>query len=269
MGSMRVIEWEAFLEEGFSRGGAGGDGGGMYAAVTVGIFDGVHRGHQALIGRITRRAPRMTPVVVTFRENHKNRNPAYAGDISSFRQKAALFESRGVAVTVAADLSGAFGRMSGAEFLRLLRERGGMGFLAVGSDFRCGYRLDTDAPAIKKLNAEEGVPTDIVEALAEGGLPVSSSRVRGAIARGELDEAAALLGRRFCLDVSGAEIRAEGAGGGLICRAAALGRVLPPPGRYGVLLRDSGEDPGERAEVTIGEGSIRIPARRRCEFIEF
>jgi len=261
MGSMRVIEWEAFLEEGIACG--------MNTAMTVGVFDGVHRGHEALIDRIVRHDPRMIPVIVTFRENHKNRAPAYSGDISSFRQKAALFESRGVAVTVVADLSGSFRRMSGSEFLRLLRERGKMGFLAIGSNFRCGYRLDTDAPMIKKLNAEEGIPTDIVEALAEEGLPISSSRIRRAITQGKLDEAAALLGRPFCLDVSGAEVRAEGASGGLICRTAALGLVLPPPGRYSVLLRKSNDDPGKRTEITIVEGGIRIPSCHGCEFIEF
>ena len=248
---MRILEWDEFLKEGPGAGD-------KPAAVTVGVFDGVHRGHRELIQRITLCG--QMPVVVTFRNNHKKPGHSYPGDITRFGQKAALFESMGAAVTVAADLSESFRRMSGADFFRLLRERGNMGFLAVGSNFRCGHNLDTDAPMIQQLNAAHGIPVDIVETLTEEGLPISSSRIRKAIAQGNLAEAAVMLGRPFAIDLSGADIMPhKNSCTDIVCRIADLGYVLPPPGRYAVLIY--GENcAGKQAQIQIEDGLLRLPA---------
>lgn len=262
---MRILEWQEFLDKGIP----GCDS----SAITVGVFDGVHRGHRALIERIVQYGRGALPVIVTFRQNHKNRNPAYQGDISSFRQRMALFEKLGVELTVAADLSGSFRHMSGEDFLGLLREHGKMRFLAVGSNFRCGYHLDTDAELIRELNGAKGIPTDIVESLMEKGLPISSSRIRAAVSRGELDEATLMLGRRFTFDLEGAEKTGQkDAEAALIVDALALGRVLPPPGSYRVLLRRGDSPvPGEAipAEITAEQGRLTVPAIPGCEYIEF
>jgi riboflavin kinase/FMN adenylyltransferase len=247
---MQIIEWHQFLKEGLPLNG-------KPASVTVGVFDGVHRGHQALIKRIVSHEKNAVPVVVTFRQNHKNaRNGEglYLGDIQSFRQRVAAFENLGAELTIVIEFSESFRHMSGAEFFQILRERGKMGFLAVGSDFRCGYRLDTDAPMIKKINEARGVPAEIVESLTEGSTPISSSRIRAAIARGRLGEAAAMLGYPYTVDIG------DTAAGGLIYNAASQGIVLPPPGRYQVLLHKKAAA-GKAAEIQIEiqEGCIRLP----------
>ena len=218
--------------------------------MTVGVFDGVHRGHRALIERVLTFDPRALPVIITFRQNHKKRNPAYPGDINSFRQKIALFESLGISLVVAADLNVSFRHMGGAEFLGLLRERGNMRFLAVGSNFRCGYHLDTDASGIKDMNAREWIPTDIVETLTEDGEVISSSRIRKAIFQGKLGEAQAMLSRPHILDLG------DGAG-----------QVLPPPGSYGVKFHE--RDGSSRAgKIEIEQGGI-VDAPPTAEYIEF
>jgi riboflavin kinase/FMN adenylyltransferase len=228
--------------------------------MTVGVFDGVHRGHRALIERVVRHDDRCVPVIITFRRNHKGvrYGKGYAGDILSFRQKTALIEDLGVSLAMVIEFSESFRRLPGPEFIRLLEEHGSMGFLAVGSNFRCGYHLDTDAPAIQRLNALRGIPTDVVEALEEGSCPISSSRIRGAIAGGSLREAAAMLGRNYIVDISDAGVSSGGPDH--LYDLASRGRVLPPPGRYPVLLR-KGSDPGAAvpAEVLVEPGSIRIP----------
>jgi riboflavin kinase/FMN adenylyltransferase len=188
---MLVIDWPQFLENGLlARAGAPEKN---LASVTIGVFDGVHRGHQALIERIVSHNADYAPAVITFRQNHKQEENA--PDIQTFEQKLAMFEKLGIKITLAVDFTESFRRMAGIEFLEILSKRGGIGFLAVGNNFRCGYRLDTDAAAIQKFFAEKNIPVEIVPEVMEGALPVSSSRIRSAITSGDLLLAEKMLGR--------------------------------------------------------------------------
>jgi riboflavin kinase/FMN adenylyltransferase len=219
-------------------------------------------GHQALIERAVRHDSRSVPVIVTFRQNHKKAGAGqgYAGDILSFRQKTTPLESLGAAFILIIDFSESFRRLPGLEFFRLLEEHGNTGFLAVGSNFHCGYRRDTDTPVIQRMNALRGIPTDIVESLTEGSRPISSSRVRASVAVGNLRKAAAMLGRNYTVDVSGSLVPPTGSG--IAWDIAFLGRVLPPPGRYPGLLHGKRVPSGQvslMAEALIEPGIIRVP----------
>jgi len=262
---MRVIEWSQFLEENSPLGG-------NPSAVTVGIFDGVHRGHQALIERVVSQKPGAAPVVITFRQsNHKKvSGSGHRGDILTFRQKVAIFESLGVSLTIVIEFSEAFSRMSGAEFLQILYDYGKMSFMAVGSNFRCGYRLGTDALMIRELNAQRDISTCILPPLTEGGHPISSSKIRAAIVQGKLELAKAMLGRPFTVDLFGASSPVRTADG-FAYDIAGCGCILPPPGRYPVLLL--GKD-GDRkpVEILIEGGSVIIAGHLEgfCpEYVEF
>jgi len=164
--------------------------------MTIGVFDGVHIGHRALVERITARrggpSP-MTPVIITFRDNHKLENAA--GAIQTFEQKAATLEQSGIETLIVIDFTDTFKRMAGGEFLRLCYERGRPGFLAVGSDFHCGYKSDTDAFSVREFFKARNVPVEIVPEVLEGAQPVSSSRIREAIAAGNIKLAEKMLGR--------------------------------------------------------------------------
>jgi riboflavin kinase/FMN adenylyltransferase len=250
---MQIIEWSQFLKDGLPLEG-------KRASMNIGIFDGVHRGHRVLIDRIVRHDDFSVPVIITFKQNYKkaDRGQGYIGDISSFRQKSALIESLGVKLILIIDFSESFRRLPGLEFIRLLEEHGNMGFFAVGSNFRCGYQLDTDAQAIQKINALRGIPTDIVEVLMENSYPISSSRIRSAIAGGNLREAAAMLGYNYTADILDAAVPSVGSD--LSWNLASRGRVLPPPGRYPALLhRKSGLEGPLRTEALIEGGILRIP----------
>jgi riboflavin kinase/FMN adenylyltransferase len=244
---MRIIEWPRFLEE--SR-----PFGEKRSSVTVGIFDGVHRGHQSLIGRVVSQkdSSQTLPVVITFKQG---RHKKAQGDILSFRQKTAIFESLGVAVTIVIEFSESFRRMRGADFLQILHEHGNMGFMAAGGNFRCGYQLDTDAAAIRDFNSRRSVPTDIIQPLTEGQQPISSALIRTAVTRGELRAAAAMLGRPFTVDLDGASVSDAG---GRAYDIAGLGRILPPPGRYQVTLLDKSLDrsAGRQTEISIKDGNV-------------
>jgi riboflavin kinase/FMN adenylyltransferase len=200
-------------------------------ALSIGVFDGVHRGHQKLIEKVRDYAARYGAQggIITFIRNPSRvLYPArYPGDIYSLPQKLKTLEELGLGFTVLIDFSGDFSNIMGSEFVALIG-LGRVGYLALGANFRCGRRLDTDGRAIRELAAPFGTLTELVSQVREGGVPVSSSRIRQALLAGDIAGASALLGRPFRLDLEGLRPQGEG-------RCYDLGhegRVLPPDGRY-------------------------------------
>jgi riboflavin kinase/FMN adenylyltransferase len=206
---MQIIEWPQFLQSGLSLKE-------KQTSMTVGVFDGVHRGHQALIERVVSHNAEYVPVVITFRENHKRdtvktlpEKETHAeaqrrkeeglrfSDILTFEERAKVLADMGVQILLVVDFTESFRNMSGIEFLEILMERGNVGFFAVGSNFRCGRNLDTDAAAIGGFFSSRGVPFETAPEVMEGGLPISSSRIRAALAAGDIGLAEEMLGRQY------------------------------------------------------------------------
>ena len=185
---MRIVDWNDFTGGGLPFAGP--------LALTVGVFDGLHLGHRALIDRILGESGALA-TVVTFSQNPLRvvRPEGFAGDIFSPERKLALLEELGVGLVVMIDFSREFANMSGRDFIGLLLDGRPVRLVALGSDFRCGYGLDTGAGDIAALAAERGVETWIAPPVMDGGWPVSSSRIRIALAAGHLAEAERLLGR--------------------------------------------------------------------------
>jgi riboflavin kinase/FMN adenylyltransferase len=203
---MQIIDWPAFLENGLPIKD-------KKTSVTVGVFDGVHRGHKALIERVVSYNADYAPVVVTFRKNHKRdsqksshkdtkaqrtqREELRFFDILNFKQKTKILAELGVQILLIIDFTESFRNTGGIEFLQLLTERANVGFFAVGSGFRCGRDLDTDAAAIGGFLSSRGIPFETAPHVMEGGQPISSSRIRAAIAAGDTELAEAMLGRAY------------------------------------------------------------------------
>ena len=210
---MLVIDWPEFLEKGLPQPDKLSAAGLPKTAMTIGIFDGVHRGHQALIKRVVSHNANVSsdsfiPVIITFRENEElranglqtelpplnHKNSKTLGNIQSFEERLEAFGRLGVEITLVIDFTESFRRIRGIEFLETLNKHGNIGFFAVGSSFRCGYQLDTDAAAIRDYFVSRNVQVEIVPEVAEGTLPISSSRIRAAIANGDLQLAQSMLG---------------------------------------------------------------------------
>jgi riboflavin kinase/FMN adenylyltransferase len=182
---MQCLAWPQFLENGLPKY--------KRTSMTVGIFDGVHRGHQALIKRIVSHNAGYAPVIVTFRNNHKTNNK-YQGDILTFQQKMDKLQKLGIQLVIVIDFTKEFMQMDGIKFLKILLRHGNVGFFAAGSDFRCGYELKTGAAEIQRFFASNGIPAEVVPQVMEGSLPISSSRIRSAIAAGDAALAEKMLG---------------------------------------------------------------------------
>ena len=166
--------------------------GGEKTALTIGVFDGLHRGHKALIERVTGKAPGLLPAVVTFRDNPKKLH-----GIINFEEKMALLGSMGVALAVIIDFSEHFSKINGRDFILALHRYLSPAYIGLGVNFHCGYHRDTDAKAFKAMAESLGIDTEIIPPVMEGGLAVSSSRIRAALKEGRTGEAALLLGRSF------------------------------------------------------------------------
>jgi riboflavin kinase/FMN adenylyltransferase len=260
---MRISSWEEFLAASPPD---------MGAAMTVGVFDGIHRGHRALFDRVLERKE-YESTVITFRKSPKAvlRPGDYPGDICTLTQKLEILESLGITHTVLIDFSRNFSILTGREFIEFLAEKGKLRCLVVGSNFRCGYRMDTGIERIGELLSPRGIPVEVIESLMEGSSPVSSSRIRTALAAGDLDLASRLLGRPFELDLEGLE--AGSAEGLKSYQFPAEGVIAPPPGVYQVLIRSvlSGDAVRNeiRAELCVDTGRLLVSSPFDAGRIEF
>ncbi|HOX33929.1 MAG TPA: FAD synthetase family protein [Spirochaetales bacterium] len=245
---MRILSWDAFIgsEPDGLKPGLDPEAASRPLAAAIGVFDGLHLGHRKLIGEVLAREG-MVKGVFTFRENPKKslRPSTFHGDLFTLEQRLETLSELGVELSVLIDFSGDFSKLAGRKFLSLLRDRGGLRFLAVGADFRCGYRLDTGSDEIRSQCAELGVEARILPSLAWAGKAVSSSRIRRAVLEGRLDEARVMLGRDFEVDLRGARF---GTAGGILAIEPGTEQLAPPSGRY-------------EAELGEGDRSSRVEAR--------
>lgn len=219
---MKVLSWEELRGGGLS---------GAAFAATIGVFDGLHIGHRELISRILGKEG-LASLVLTFRESPKLKlSPAtHGGVLSTLEQKLELVASAGADFCALIDFSGDFSKLPGRRFLSMLRDCGELRLLAVGSDFRCGQGLDTDARDIRSFCEGQAIGFESLEAVRWAGHPVSSSRIRKSIVEGRLGDAAAMLGRPYEIDLRGSSFLAEG-------RAKPAGlQASPPPGSYDAIL---------------------------------
>jgi riboflavin kinase/FMN adenylyltransferase len=170
--------------------------------LAIGVFDGVHLGHQSVITRAIAAAARTggASVVLTFHP-HPVRvlRPEKAPRLlTSTQHKTALIEQLGVSALLIQEFSLAFSRTPPRDFiLQLLLHAKGLQTICVGEGWSFGANRSGSVDLLRELAASEGFTLDIVEPVIVDGDVVSSTRVREAVERGELEDAAKLLGRPF------------------------------------------------------------------------
>jgi riboflavin kinase/FMN adenylyltransferase len=173
--------------------------------ITVGTFDGVHRGHLDVLARLVERARDvgLPSLLVTF-EPHPLEvvRPESAPLLLTTRhEKLAALASTGLEYVAIVPFTPAFARRSAEQFVDLtLCERFRMSELLIGHDHGFGRGREGDAETLRELGRARGFHVDVVPPVqSASGEPVSSSRIRRAVAEGRLDDAAAGLGRPYSL----------------------------------------------------------------------
>ena len=185
------------------------------ACAAIGIFDGMHRGHQYLLGAMLRKAATLKAqsMVITFFPHpvHVLRPDIRLGYMVSFAHRLRLLERAGVQVCVIIPFTRQFALIDPQAFIRdVLVKRLRVRAIFTGEDFRFGRDRAGDVELFKQLASVYGYQMYAVPALASGGHPISSTRIRGLITAGELGAARRLLGRPF--SVLGKVIRGRGRG---------------------------------------------------------
>ncbi|HMS03814.1 MAG TPA: bifunctional riboflavin kinase/FAD synthetase [Gemmatimonadaceae bacterium] len=213
------------------------------AAITVGTFDGVHRGHQDVIRRLVALAAEraLTSVVVTF-DPHPLEvvNPAAAPPLLTTREeKLAALAETGVSVVAMLPFTASLAAMSAEAFVDgILRERCHLAALLIGHDHGFGRDRMGDAGVLQALGRARGFSVDLVAPVqGSEGHPVSSTAIRRAVAGGDLARAADGLGRWYAAQstVVHGEKRGRALGYPTINLAPLSSRkLLPPDGVYAV-----------------------------------
>ncbi|MCL2524296.1 MAG: bifunctional riboflavin kinase/FAD synthetase [Betaproteobacteria bacterium] len=173
--------------------------------LAIGNFDGVHRGHAALLEQLTQAARQtgLTPTVLTF-EPHPREffAPASApARLATLREKLELLAEAGVAQTMICPFNTRFAALSAEGFIedvlcRGLRTR----HLIIGDDFRFGQGRRGDFALLREAGQRLGFGVTAMPTVSLGDERVSSSGVRRALAAGDMDRAARLLGRPYGMD---------------------------------------------------------------------
>lgn len=239
--------------------------GGRKVCVAIGVFDGVHLGHQQVIRRALADAQQQDgfAVVVTF---DRHPNAVVAPDkvppaVQSLPQKLRALQSNGVDATWLIHFDAAFSRQSGEEFVRgLARDFGRLYSVCVGSDFTFGCKRSGNVALLNTLGRELGFAVHGLSAVALDGDVVSSTRIREAIRSGNLYGASQMLGR--CYSLAATVVKGDQLGRKLGFPTANLdvrGMVAPPNGVYAARARV-----GERwfrAVLNIGmRPTVSLPA---------
>jgi riboflavin kinase/FMN adenylyltransferase len=214
-------------------------------AVTVGNFDGVHRGHQVLVSAVVARARETggVSVVLTF-DPHPARvlGPGRApAALTTLAQKEELLARLGVDRLAVLPFDADVARLPPDAFAReVLHGALGAGHVVVGESFRFGHRREGDARLLAALGQDLGFSVRALPPVLEEGAPVSSSRVRDELARGDVRTALALLGRPYFVDAP--VVRGDGRGRTIGVPTANLepeNEILPAGGVYAARCRVS------------------------------
>ena len=172
--------------------------------LAVGVFDGVHWGHRAVFEKLLTVAERahLTSAVLTF-ERHPAEllSPTRAPDyINTLDQRIELIEAAGVREITVADFTPELASLPHQRFVEtVLLHTLNAKHVVVGSNFRFGKGRKGDVRSLTSAAPRLGFDLTVVPAVIVGGGPVSSTRVRALIGRGDVADASRLLGRRFAL----------------------------------------------------------------------
>jgi riboflavin kinase/FMN adenylyltransferase len=236
-------------------------------AVAIGNFDGVHRGHQALIQAARARAaarpgpPPGAAAVLTFTP-HPARvfAPALAPPlIMSLERRLGLLAEAGVEIAVVEPFTRELASVEAEDFVRdVLADKLGARDVVVGYDFSFGRGRRGDPAMLARIGSERGLAVTVVPPVMADGLVCSSTKIREFALEGRVEGAALLLGRPF--EVEGLVVRGAGRGRKLgvpTANVAVEGELLPRLGIYAGrarILEGSSERAGaaHRAAISVG-----------------
>ena len=209
--------------------------------VALGMFDGVHRGHQALLRRAAQIAHNNGDLAVAFTyDNHPKE--LFSGAFSYLctkEQRETLIRETGCDCMDSVPFDAAFAAMEPDTFLDWLTARyeGGVSAIVAGYDYRFGAKAKGDTTLLGTLCRARGIALSVIDEVKVDGMTCSSTRIREAIREGDMERAERMLGRPYAL--SGEVVHAKALGRQFDCPTANLDarmQLLPKDGVYATEL---------------------------------
>jgi riboflavin kinase/FMN adenylyltransferase len=227
-----------------------------YPVVTIGNFDGVHLGHQAIFRRLSDRAKKKngTSIVFTF-EPHplKVIAPARAPKLlTTFKDKVNRIKTFGIDVLICANFTKEFAEMQAEDFVKkVLLNAVGVKEIFVGSNYFFGKGRRGSPVLLKELGEKYGFKTAIIPEIKIENVIPSSSRIRTLVAKGKVEEASVFLGRYYSIE--GVVIEGTKRGKRLFnmptANVAAVNELFPKDGVYAVTVDLDGKIYGGAANI--------------------
>jgi len=241
-------------------------------ALTIGNFDGVHRGHQAMLARLSEAAEDLAlpSAVLTFDPHPREFFAPGAAPprLSTLRSKLEQFAAHGIAEVHVARFNAALAALPAERFIEdVLMHRLGTRWALVGDDFRFGRGRSGDLALLRraaKTFSVEAMPTVVVD-----GERASSTAIRAALAAGELDHAARLLGRPYA--IGGKVVHGDKLGRSLGFPTANIVLRHPPPltGVFAVRVHGLGAVPRAGAASLGVRPTVKAGAKPLLEVFVF
>ncbi|WP_433826862.1 bifunctional riboflavin kinase/FAD synthetase [Actinoplanes sp. CA-015351] len=248
-------------------------GGWGRSVVTIGVFDGVHRGHQAIIGHTVKRARDLglQSVVVTFDPHPAEvvRPGSHPAVLTEPVRKAELIEELGVDALCVVPFTPAFSKQTPNAFVHdVLVEALHTAVVVVGDNFRFGHKAAGDVTMLETLGRTFGFTVEDAPLVSEDGLVFSSTYIRSCVDAGDVRAASMALGRPHRL--TGVVVRGDARGRELGYPTANLMvhryAAVPADGIYAAWLTRTGENAGRwAASVSIGTNPTFSGRERRVE----
>ena len=236
------------------------------SVLALGMFDGVHAGHQSLLGQARELARQLDAqtVAFTFTDAPGKLLHLPVTSLSTPDQRVAWLKAVGADRVDMVDFTRDFADLSPEAFVAYLQVRYHIAALAAGFNYTFGKYGAGTAETLRALGVEHGFQVLIADPVVVDGAPVSSTRIRACIGAGDMEAAQALLGRPYTL--SGSVISARHIGHALGYPTANLGtgeQLLPPDGVYAtVALVDGAEHP---AVTNVGKNPTVAGKMRTVE----
>ncbi|MDO9053286.1 MAG: bifunctional riboflavin kinase/FAD synthetase [Gallionella sp.] len=183
-------------------------------ALTIGNFDGVHLGHQALLNELKTAAQArglLTAVVIFEPHPREFFTPLQApARLSSLREKLELFAELGIDRVHVCRFNARFAQMSATDFVHILHEKLSAKFVLIGDDFHFGSGRSGDFALLEKISTQHDFTAQAVHSVMHDGVRISSTVVRASLAAGQLRTAQHYLGRHY--SISGRVVHGDGVG---------------------------------------------------------
>jgi riboflavin kinase/FMN adenylyltransferase len=206
--------------------------------ITIGNFDGIHLGHQKIFKEVKQRSSELKgdSIVYTFEPHPLNILSPHKKVplITSFSEKIKLIEESGIDIVICEDFTPEYANLSPRQFVKnILMDKIGIRAIFVGHNYAFGKGREGNIVTLKWLGEESDFEVHVVDAVKVDNVPVSSTKIRDIIQKGEVKKAARFLGRNY--SISGKVGKGKDRGKGLGFPTANLKSVKeihPKPGIY-------------------------------------